>query len=269
MNISAVSSGKYNISFSTLDNDSQSKENIKEKSNDNKSIKVNGALFSQNKMIQAFENQKGRLQEQIEKIKESESDPKIKQERISELKKQIEEIDVQIQQTKLESMTKKKEDLKKAAKNKESKLDENNSKDENNNNGIDSSKFQSLTEIDTTYSEMKNLSKVRTDLKGKARVAASEIALDASRGQDVSRKIKEFGKMDGRIKAVEKSIMKKGYEIQEEIESTNDNENTKEKVEKSQEKEVENQGNEENKNKPDLEKERNEVENRKSLDLYI
>lgn len=252
MNISGVSFGQFNMPV----NNSQANQNEES---------------SENRRIQILENQKIRLEDQLEKVKKSDCDSKMKKRRINEIKSQIQEIESQIQQVKLENLTKNKE-MEEYTKNKK---DENfnKKKDKANDTEIDSSKIQHLTKIDTIYSEMKELSKVRTDLKGKARVLEGEIALDSSRGADVSHKAEELGGVNGRLQGVENSIMGKGYKVQKEVEKSNDDEKNTKKTKKIQDKESQNS----NKNK-DLEKlnlnkddkdTKNKEESKKSLDFYI
>lgn len=251
MDIKGISSSQYHISASNI----RSNRNVGEK--EKKSMEAKKPLASKDRRIQALENQKSKLVEQIGKIKESDCDYKLKQERITEIKKQIQEIDSQIRQAKLESITKK-DELKETTEKQENKIDERKKKDNKNKGGVDSSRVEHLTKIDNIYSEIKGFSKLRTYLKGEARVKNAEIGADSSRGANVSDKIEELVEIEGRIEKIEKNMGKYGNEIQEEIKRSSEEENNTAEKENKIEDTNKNENGKDSKDK-----------NRKSLDFYI
>lgn len=175
------------------------------------SIKTNNNLSNINspmdKQIKMLEQQRTRLQERIQKIKEGDSSKKIKEELIKPLNEQIEQIKVQIQQKRLEKI----KPQKKANKKKANADNEVNRKDKGN---IKIDNTLNLIKSDTDYSQLKNLRGVSENLSGRANILRIEAKLDGSRGNSSSEKLVKANKFETRIGNIEKEILNKSKDIQ-------------------------------------------------------
>lgn len=126
-----------------------------------------------NNGIEMLEKQKMRLEEQIQKVNDSDLDYKTKQKRVKNIKEQIQQIDIEIQQKKAEEMKEKQEKAKEMMTDKvEISNNEGNSK---------LAEVSKLVEAGASYNQAKILNGVKSDLKGKANVLDIEIKIDGGR----------------------------------------------------------------------------------------
>lgn len=161
-----------------------------------------------NNIIKLLEKQKMQLQEQIQKISESKMDPKMKQEKIKELTERINEIETQIRQKQMEKM--KPDDEKVDSKNNTS-YEDDKAQGEKPDGGINSEYMISAV---SGYSDLKTIGKVRTELKGRLRIALRE---NPEAAQGIAKKIE---KLEG-------DIQKKSEKINDDLKkATKDGEKT-------------------------------------------
>lgn len=168
----------------------------------------NGLKSSQDSEIAALEKSKSRLQEQIEKAKESQLDTKTKQERIKVLQDEIEQIDSTIQQKKLDKIRQKGDASSVSAGNTA----------ENTNGKADAT--GTLIQISSSYKQMQVLDSLKSGLKGEGRVLAGEIALDQSRGGSsaaVDKKREKLEALKEKQQDLSEKIGEKGSEMNKDL----------------------------------------------------
>lgn len=126
----------------------------------------------QNNEIKMLEKQKTLLQEEKKKINQSDMDPKLKQDTTSQLDDQIAEIESQIWEKKMEKLTPDTTKDSKSSTEAETARakTETTAKGKKSGNSINSEHMLSAV---AGYDELKTMSKVRTDLQGKLRLATS------------------------------------------------------------------------------------------------
>ncbi|MEN6389580.1 MAG: hypothetical protein ABFD04_04140 [Syntrophomonas sp.] len=146
-------------------------------------ISYNGLKSSEDSEIAALEKTKSRLQEQIEKIKESKLDAKSKQERIKVLQDRIQQTDSTIQQKKLDKMRQKE-------------VTSSASSQDTAPNTYEQASDRTLIQISSSYEQMRAMNSVKNTLEGEAHVLAGEIALDRSRGGSTAAVDKKSEKLE-------------------------------------------------------------------------
>jgi hypothetical protein len=170
-------------------------------------INSNNVLYSANdNEIKMLENQKAKVQEQIQKAYDSDMDDKVKLERINMLKEQIQEIDTQIQQKRMEKLNQNK-----AQNQNESQNQNQNEQTSNGNlapvdNGLSSDlvSMTNLIQAGYTYSNTKVINSTKNNLIGKGNVLKQEIKLDENRGGSAEKKRAELFEIESRKKTLTK-----------------------------------------------------------------
>lgn len=127
-------------------------------------------------IIKILEKQKEYLKKQIEEVNKSEIEPKLKQEKISGINEQINQIEAQIRQYKTERLAQnvKKEE----AENSSDERDSSNNKHShsNTNNNMDADSYISSKNMISAlndYSSLKTIGRVRTSLQNELRIATN------------------------------------------------------------------------------------------------
>ena len=155
--------------------------------------------------IKGLEKQKERLQEQIKRINESDTDEQTKKEYIKSLKNQIEVIETQIQQ-KLEEKTQQ------ATKQRELKQGKSDSTDEETVYQAD------LIKADASLYRAAVISDIKIKLNGQGAVLSEEISLDQARGDATEAKQAE-------LQGIEKKKLKLDGELGDSLRSADTKEN--------------------------------------------
>lgn len=198
------------------------------------SISANSSMrfspLNNNKEIELLEKQKVQLQEQIQKINESKTDSKTKQEKIKQLQDQIQQIETRIQQKQNEKL------------NRQHNTDKANKKKQPSNVEQSSTSFSGMTQLidaDITYSKAKIMNKVKNNLNGKSKILKKEIEIDESRslsGSKASAKRKELQEIEFKKQTLEKEVGKINKTAQEQVGQTKNEEienNNKDKDDKN------------------------------------
>jgi hypothetical protein len=156
------------------------------------SSNTSGYLPTQsNNEIKALEKQKERLQDQIQKTKESDTDVQTKQELIKQLQEQIQQIDAQIQQKRSEMLSDK---LKQNSSSEKSSNQETSQKTETENavGSISTKGMTDFFEASSSYEKATLMSDTKNKLDGRSGILSQEIALDEARGIDPKAKRTEL-----------------------------------------------------------------------------
>ena len=162
------------------------------------SSNTSGYLPTQsNNEIKALEKQKERLQDQIQKTKESDTDVQTKRELIKQLQEQIQQIDAQIQQKRSEMLSDK---LKQNSSSEKSSNQETSQKTEaeNASGSISTKGMTDFFEASSSYKKATLMSDTKNKLDGRSGILNQEIALDESRGVDPKVKRAELGENKAR-----------------------------------------------------------------------
>jgi len=165
-----------------------------------------------NDVIKLLEKQKEQLQEQLQKVKESKMDEKIKQEKVKQIQEQIEQIDTTFKQKQAEMINKsQKSDEQKSVQSEVSKLN-----DYEGGNGF--AGMSDLIQANATYSQAKIMNGINNNLQGKGRVLAIEIKTDEGRGGKAISKRNELEKIEARETILDKKVAEVTQTVQEKIE---------------------------------------------------
>lgn len=196
-----------------------------------------------NNEIKFLEKQKYNIQEQIDKISNSKMPDKNKQEMVKNLQEQIKQIDSQIQQEKIEEIKK----------------NVNTENAENNKTNTNYNEDEELTYIETavTYNKIKNISKIKSNIKSSSRILRAEAKLDEGRmggGPEMAAK---------KIKKAEE-LEEKAYKIDLQVAKDNNKVNENNKVNKEEKEEL-NKNSIINKEKEDVNKDIIKDNERKEL----
>ncbi|HEX3030209.1 MAG TPA: hypothetical protein VHT34_13115 [Clostridia bacterium] len=155
-----------------------------------------------------LEKQKMQLQDQIQKVNQSKLDAKAKNEKVKQINEQIEQIDIQIQQKRLEKMRASAGSNEAVTQNSNQSSINNQDSINNQNSGTRTEDYNSnvnskyMLSAASTYSELKTLGRVRTDLKNRLRTATSS-GENPEAGKDIQE----------RLNNIEGSIQKKSQKI--------------------------------------------------------
>lgn len=166
--------------------------------------------------VKALQSQKSQIEKEIEKIKgNTTTTQKIKDDLIKPLQKQIDEIESEIQQKQMENI----QDNNDNNTNKtSSSADNNNLKNKNdltNDNLL-------LNNLDA-YNSIKNMSHLKTLLKGSSSVLSTEAEIDEGRGNKIAaaKKRTQATKNDININSINSKIYKQSAKINKNISKTN------------------------------------------------
>jgi len=167
-------------------------------------IKVVPSQSGDNNDIKLLEKQKEKLQAQIQKVKESKIDDKLKQERIKELQDQINDANTDIQRIRAEQL--KQNNMADAA----SQQDGSDSKEEaaNKEEKGDSLELSGLIKTSATYSNIKTMNKAKIDMSNRAEILKNEIKRDEIPGYTAKEKRAEVSKMEEKIGALDEKMGK-------------------------------------------------------------
>jgi hypothetical protein len=222
-------------------------------------LPYNGLKSSEDSEINALEKNKGRLQEQIEKVKESNLDAKSKQDRIKVLQDQIQQIDATIQQKKLDKMRPKEVTAPVSS--------EDPSPTANGQFTAD----RTLLQLSSSYDQMRTMHSIKNTLKGEARVLASEIALDQSRGGSaaaVDKKREKLEDLKEKQSDLNRKIAEKNSEMNERINDWASEQNQSEKADNEEAAFEADKNNTDNQNQTPVKHPQNKTVS-KNIDLYL
>jgi hypothetical protein len=183
----------------------------------------------QDSALKALEKQKAVLEEQKEKVKQSDMDSKLKQETLRVLDEQIAQIESQIREQKIEKLnTAGSENSKTNSSTSDassSRTDKTDSVEKTSSGGINSRHILSAV---SEYSDLKTMSRVRTDLQGQLRIATSS-GENSEAGAGIQAKIEsleaDIGKKSGKIGSDLKKVAEEVKDAKtpaEEIQETTD-----------------------------------------------
>ena len=202
--------------------------------NNNYTLNSNGS----DSAIKLLEKQKQDLQEKIQKINDGKDEPKVKQDKIKEIQTQIQEIESQIQMIRTEKMREKQ---------KIEKEDENAQTEQVGNitSNIDGdtlslSNMTSLLSSSNSYSQLKTISGIKTNMNGTARVLKIEIKIDEARGVDTTDKKNALREIEKNARGLDKKIGEENNKIQKNVKKDID-EKDKAKDDDNQEKDEKDQ----------------------------
>ncbi|HEX9061840.1 MAG TPA: FlxA-like family protein, partial [Clostridia bacterium] len=147
------------------------------------------------KEIQSLQKFKMQLKDEIGKIRESKMDPKMKQDQITKITEQINEIDVQIRQKQLQKMKSEKKD------DTESSEEKHNDSDNSNNEKSSGVSSPNMISAISGYLDLKAVGKVRTEMKARLRSETHNIDPSVSK----------------RLKKVEEDMQKKSEKISRDL----------------------------------------------------
>lgn len=154
--------------------------------------------------IKFLEKQKDQIKEQILKVNQSKMDSKAKQERVKQLNEQLEQLDTQIQQKKMEKV---RQNLVKSESGAQNNTDSQNiGAQPQTDEYISTVNSKHMISAASTYSDMKTLGKVRTELKNQLRLATSS-GENPEAGEAIADKIEN----------VESDILKKSRKIDKDL----------------------------------------------------
>ena len=171
-----------------------------------------------NSAVNALEKQKMQLSKQIEAVKNSKEDSKIKEEKIKELTEQMTELDKEILQAKIEEKDQElqaaqEKNAEKAATSTDAGQD-----DEYKDGVIVSASLNKLVAANYNFSEYKQLHSLNEKIKGENRVAQSEMKQSNSRaGGSVKYQMNLIANNDAQINGIEYSMGKKVKALQKDI----------------------------------------------------
>lgn len=138
-------------------------------------------------IISELEKVKAKIQEQIQKTNESKIDDKLKKETIIELKEQIQQIDMQIQEIQTERLNINKKKLEEGA--------ENNTQIAPKRDSVSLTAVPDISKVSATYSQAKIINNLKRGFDSKAKILKNEIKLDADRRRDDEGKQVELSKI--------------------------------------------------------------------------
>lgn len=175
-------------------------------------------------IVRTLEKQKLQLQDQIQKVKESKMDSKLKQETVDQLTEQISQIDAQIKQEQMKKLTP--EASKDDSENSSTDKQQDETDGQNNSGGI-SSKY--MVSAVSGYSDLKTMGKVRTQLKGDLRIATNSGENPAA-GMGIQNKLQKLeGDMLEKTKQINNDLKKAAKEVKaqkQDKEGAEESENT-------------------------------------------
>lgn len=204
MNISNNYNQNINMYKMNIPKTNNTNPNVNKNDEKSDTNKINNNLYigkvgkGQDSRIKNLMKQKESIQERIEKLKQQKIEAKnpediIKQqkEKIEELQAQIQQIDNDIAQSKIEEQEKKEKEK----------------PTENTQNTEEETLEDSIFSLDKNLSNIKQQNSVKTELQGRANILKIEIKLDASRKSSVGDKIEELAGLDAKILSLDKKVI--------------------------------------------------------------
>lgn len=189
-----------------------------------KSVSSNSGMsnvqpLNEDKFIELLTKHKMQLQEQIQKVKDSKLDSKIKQERVGQLQSQIQEIEMQIQQVQAERLRKSQE------KNRTRQATDNQTSAAVGSNSANVGGIADLIGASSTYSKAKLMNNIRDEFTGRARILKIEIETDEARsisGSSASSKRNELAKLESSMKDLDDKVAVSYKKVKEQVKDASD-----------------------------------------------
>ena len=192
---------------------------------DNKTYKKNttGNLSSSDKVIGALEKQKQAINEEIQGIRDSDMDKKLKDTMIKELKIQLQQIESLIAEARTEKITHEKEKEENAKKNTSSYENQTSAEDTKN-----STEINNVLKASTNISQLSKMNKIKAAMNRQLSTAKSErnpISGDYSQYQ-----LNTMDRLSSNIKKLDGKITNKLKEIRNNSGDSNEDINTEAKI---------------------------------------
>lgn len=196
-----------------------------------------GSAAKQNGAVEALQQLKAQLTNQLKKVNESTEDAKTKAAKIKQLNEEIAAVDAQIQQA---VAGEKQKELQEAVTKAQEKAAEQQAEKEEASGVVISASLGKVMAIGRNMAEYQSLGRVRTQLLGEKRVAQGELELSAASGGSIEYQLDVIASNTSRLAKVEHEMGKAAGTIREGIEAsvkagTKEAEKARDNKEKAQE----------------------------------
>lgn len=170
---------------------------------------------TENNDIKLIEKQKERLQEQLQKVKDSKMDDKLKQEKVKVIQEQITQANADIQRIRAEQL-KQNKDPEPVVAPSQNVIDAGGKADKTG----DQVELSSLVQASATYSNIKTMSKIKKNMSGHAEILKTEIKFDEKSGHIAKEKRAEVSEINKKSGVLDEKIGKFQNRAMEEAKET-------------------------------------------------